>query len=164
MVREAGSRNEGILAEWAFDRSALVNAAPHVLSQVVGALEVTITIGTVEVLVVAFLLLMFIAIIFKPERSVASLAVVRIGKVTLCLHVLLCSSLGTKACVASLTIVGPSPVTQGIHVLSTSTPGVEAASAGITLVAAHIVRAYRSKSSLCISVETEGETSYEYWE
>lgn len=139
-----------------------MNAAPHVLSQVVGALEVTITVGTVEVLVVAFFLLMVIAIIFEPERSVASLAVVRIRKVILCLHVLLCSSLGTKARVAGLTIVRPSPVTQGIHVLSTSTPGVEAASARITLKAAHVVLACRSKRLMYIGVETRRETNYEY--
>lgn len=141
MVRNTAGRDKGSLAEWTFDRSALMDATSHVLGQVVGILEVTITVGTVEVLVVAFFLLVLIVIILETEGIVASLAVVMISKVTLSLHVLLCGSLGAKTRIARFTLVRPSPVARIVHMLDTTAPRVEAASARITLVAAHVVQA-----------------------
>jgi hypothetical protein len=85
-----------------------MDAASHMLSQVVSALEVAIAIGAVEVLVMAFVLLVIITSVLETETSVAS-----------------------------FTFVRPLPVIQSIHVLGTSTPGVEASIAGVTLVAAH---------------------------
>jgi hypothetical protein len=88
MVRNAAGSDEASLAEGARDRGALMDTASHVLSQVVGALEVTITIGAVKMLVVPFFVLVVIASILSTETHVASFAVVRPHTVIESVHVL----------------------------------------------------------------------------
>jgi hypothetical protein len=116
-----------------------VDAASHMLSQVVGGLEVAVAIGAVEVLVMAFVVLVVIASMLGTEGQVASLAVVGIRPVILSPHVVVGGSLGTETHVASFTVVRPLPMIHSIHMLGTSAPRVEAASAGIALKAAHSV-------------------------
>ena len=114
-----------------------MNTASHMLSQVIGVLEVAVTIGAVKVLVMAFIALVVIASMLGTEGQVASLAVVGIRPVVLDPHMVFGGSLGTETHVASFTVVRPLPVIHSIHVLGASAPRIEAASAGITLKAAH---------------------------
>jgi hypothetical protein len=139
MMRDAAGSHEGSLAEGTRDWGALVDAASHMLSQVVGGLEVAVAIGAVEVLVMAFVVLVVIASMLGTEGQVASLAVVGIRPVILSPHVVVGGSLGTETHVASFTVVRPLPMIHSIHMLGTSAPRVEAASAGIALKAAHSV-------------------------
>lgn len=114
-----------------------MDTASHVLSQVVGVLEVAIAVRAVEVLVVSFIVLVVITSLLRAKGKVASLAVVGVRPVVLGSHVVIGGSLGSETHAASITLVRPLPVIQSIHVLGTSLPRVEAASAGITLEAAH---------------------------
>jgi len=137
MMRDAAGSDEGSLAEWTRDGGALVDTASHVLSQVVGVLEVAVAVRAVEMLVVSFIVLVIITSLLRAKGKVTSLAVVGVRPVVLGSHVVIGGSLGSETHVASITFVRPLPVIQSIHVLGTSLPGVEAASAGITLEAAH---------------------------
>jgi hypothetical protein len=137
VVGDSAGSHEGSLAEWTRDRGALMDAAPHVLSQVIGTLEVAVAIGAVKVLVMAFFVLVVVASILRAEGKVASLAVVGIRPVVLGPHVVVGSSFGTETRVAGFALVRPLAVVQSCHVLDTSAPGDEAASAGVTLVVAH---------------------------
>jgi hypothetical protein len=65
-----------------------MDTASHVLSQVVGVLEVAITIGAVEMLVVSFFVLVVIACNLSTETHVASFTVVRPQTVIQSVHVL----------------------------------------------------------------------------
>ena len=114
-----------------------MDAASHVLSQVVGVLEVAVAVGAMEMLVVAFVILVVVTGLLRAKGKVASLAVVGIRPVILGSHVVISGSLGPETRAASITFVWPLPVIQSIHMLGTSLPGVEAASAGITLKAGH---------------------------
>jgi hypothetical protein len=114
-----------------------MDAASHMLSQIFGPSEVTITIGAVEVLVVSYVVLMVIAFILGTEGKVASLAVVGTRPVVLGSHVVCSGSLGGETRLTSVTVVRPLPMIHSIHVLGTSAPSIEAASAGVALKAAH---------------------------
>jgi hypothetical protein len=88
MVRNAAGSDEASLAERTRDWGALMDTASHVLSQVVGVLEVAITIGAVEMLVVSFCVLVVIACNLSTETHVASFTVVRPQTVIQSVHVL----------------------------------------------------------------------------
>lgn len=137
MVGNTASSDKASLAERTRDRGALMDTAPHVLSQVVCVLEVAIAVGAVKVLVVAFVVLVVITGLLRAKGKVASLTVVGVRPVILGSHVVIGGSLGPETHAASVTFVGPLPVIQSIHVLGASLPRVEAASAGITLKAGH---------------------------
>jgi hypothetical protein len=88
MVRNAAGSDEANLTEGTRDGGALMDTASHVLSQVVGVLEVAITVGAVEMLVVSFLVLVVIASILSTGTQVASFAIVRPDIVIQSVHVL----------------------------------------------------------------------------
>lgn len=92
MVNNAGSRGEGGLTEGAGDGAASMDARVHVLSEVVGVAEVAVAVRAVEILVVAFIILVSVASVFGAECQVASLTIVRIGPVILLVHVVYRSS------------------------------------------------------------------------
>lgn len=116
-----------------------MDTALHVLSQIVGVLKVAITVGTVEMLVVAFVILVFVASIFGTEASAASLAGVRIRPVILFVHVVVRFPLLLESYVASLAFKRPLPVVQSGHVLSACVPGPETAIARVALKATHLL-------------------------
>lgn len=92
MVNNAGSRGEGGLTEGASDGAASMDARVHVLSEVVGVTEVAVAVRAVEILVVAFIILVSVASVFGTECQVASLTTVRVGPVILLVHVVYRSS------------------------------------------------------------------------
>jgi hypothetical protein len=138
VVGNSAGSHERSLTEWARDGGALMDTASHVLSQVVGVLELAVAIRAVKVLVMTYVVLVIVAIVLSTESKVASLAVVGIRPVILGPHMVISGSFSTETRVAGFTLVRPLAMIQSYHVLNTSAPGVEAASAGVTLVVAHV--------------------------
>lgn len=126
VVRQTRSGDETSRTERTVDLSAAVSPRIHVLTEIVGTWEIAATIGAVEMLVVALILLVLVAIVSCGEGERTSFAMIVVSVVVLVSHVLLRLSVSTEASRASHTLMLPYPMVYSRHVLLASMPGGKA--------------------------------------
>lgn len=108
--------------KWTANVGALVNTRLHVLAQILCTLEVAVARSAVPVSVMVLSVLVLLAVLFRTEGKIASLAWVIVGKMILLFLVLIAVKCVTGATCASLALVLPFPVVNSCHVLLTSAP------------------------------------------